>query len=77
MSTQRDIDLHHLRILAWCVMRGRDQSEPRRVEGGHRGKARIATFTFYVEMPDFREANEAVRQIIDNRAAHPRPKLTD
>lgn len=67
MSTGRDrerIDLHHLRVLAWLVARNRYSAEPRRVEGGRRGKARIATFTYYVEMADYREADEAVKEML-------------
>lgn len=48
-------DLETLRILAWCVQRNRYSAEPARSDGGRRGKARIATFTSYVEAADLNE----------------------
>lgn len=63
-----DRDLEALRILAWLVQRGRYNAEPMRMEGGRRGKARIATFTFYAEAADLREARDAVREIVRRRA---------
>ena len=66
---RRRHDLHELRILAWCVQRDKYRAQPRRVEGGHRGKARIVTLTFYVEMADYREADAAVSEIDARRQA--------
>jgi hypothetical protein len=60
---QRDLHLHHLRILAWCVARGRYHADPVVTEGGHRGRTRLRTFTFTLEQADFAEANAAVREI--------------
>jgi|GEM_PF-4082911 len=54
-----DRDLEVLRILAWCVQRNRYSAEPVRIDGGRRGKARIGTFTFYVEATDLAEGREA------------------
>jgi len=65
---QRDHHLHNLRILAWCVARGRYSAEPMSVEGGRRGKARIRTFTYYLEQEDFAEANLAVMEILRRNA---------
>src|SRR5690606_15786853 len=72
MSTDRDrerrrLDLHTLRVLAWLVQRDKYRAEPRRVEGGRRGKARIARFTYHVEIEDLREAEAAVREIVARR----------
>lgn len=58
-----DRDLEALRIFAWCVQRNRYSAEPVRIDGGRRGKARIGTFTFYLEAADIAEAREAVREI--------------
>jgi|GEM_PF-7097235 len=66
---RRDRDLEALRILAWCVQRGRYSAEPMRMEGGRRGKARIGTFTFYLEAADLAAAREAVKAIMDRRQA--------
>jgi len=66
---QRDHHLHNLRILAWCVARGRYSAEPVAVEGGHRGATRIRTFTFHLEQADFAEANEAVRELVRRNGA--------
>lgn len=43
---QARIDREALRILAWRVQRNRYSAEPIGIDGGRRGKARIATFTF-------------------------------
>lgn len=59
---ERDLDA--LRILAWLVQRGRYSAEPMRMEGGRRGKVRIAAFTFHIEAADLREARDAVREIV-------------
>lgn len=67
-ARRRDRDLHALRMLAWCVMRDRYSAERPRVEGGHRGSARIWTFTFYLEAEDYREADESVRAAVAQRA---------
>lgn len=66
---RRDRDLEALRILAWCVQRDRYSAEPMRMDGGHRGKARIGTFTFYLEAADIAEAREAVQEILRRREA--------
>jgi len=66
---QRDHHLHNLRILAWCVARGRYHAEPMSVEGGRRGKARIRTFTFHLDQADFAEADVAVKAIMRRRSA--------
>ena len=60
---RRSRDLHELRILAWCVARDKYSAEPRRTDGGRRGRARIVTLTFYVEPEDYRAADTAVSQI--------------
>lgn len=60
---RRQRDLHQLRILAWCVARDRYSAEPRRTEGGRRGRARIVALTFYVEQEDYRAADIAVSEI--------------
>ena len=60
---RRQRDLHELRILAWCVARDKYSAEPRRTEGGRRGRARIVTLTFYVEHEDYRAADIAVSEI--------------
>ena len=60
---RRSRDLHELRILAWCVARDKYSAEPRRTEGGRRGRARIVTLTFYVEAEDYRAADTAVSEI--------------
>ena len=64
---RRDRDLEALRILARCVQLNRYSAEPMRVEGGRRGKARIATFTFYIGTTDLNEARDAVREIVRRR----------
>lgn len=64
---RRADDLHHLRMLAWCVQRDKYRAEPRRIEGGRRGAARMVTLTFHVEMADYAEADRAVREIVDGR----------
>lgn len=45
----------------------RYSAEPLRIEGGRRGKARIATITFYLEAADLNEARNAVREILARR----------
>ena len=65
---RRDLDLHHLRILAWCVARARYSADPVVTEGGHRGRTRLRTFTFTLEQADFAEANEAVRDLVRRRS---------
>ncbi len=66
---RRAADLEALRILAWCVQRNRYSAEPVRIDGGRRGKARVATFTFYLEAADLSQARDAVREIVRRREA--------
>ncbi len=63
LERRRDSDLELLRMVAWCVQRMRYAAEPLRMEGGRRGKARVATVTFYVEAADLNEARDAVRRL--------------
>jgi hypothetical protein len=65
---RRSRDLRELRILAWCVARDKYRAEPRRTDGGRRGRARIVTLTFYVEAEDYRAADHAVSRIEARRA---------
>jgi hypothetical protein len=69
LDQKRETDLDLLRSVAWCVQRMRYSAEPLRIEGGRRGKARIATITFYLEAADLNEARDAVREIMARRDA--------
>lgn len=68
MEMQQRDDLANLRALAWCVNRFRYASVRPVFEGGRRGSARTVAFVFHLEADDYREAIEAVRALVAQRA---------